>query len=129
MFELSIYDLFVDAAMLLAAAGLVIAVVPALRRRRDVWAAWGLTVAAYLLTAIGGVSWILTVATMTGGPSISTFVTEPLAAVALGFFVLAAVAITLAVVPALRRRRGLVAAWGSGIGSLLMVTLVGVLGV
>ncbi len=119
-----VFEVVVGTGVLLAAAGVTLAMVPALRRRRELRIKWVLIVSAFLLTLLGSGLWILNEPSLTDNPGVAPALSEPLSLVALGLVLLALVPATLAVVPALRRRRPLVITWGLGVSALLVTALV-----
>ncbi len=119
-----VFEVVVGTGVLLAAAGVTLAMVPALRRRRELRIKWVLIVSAFLLTLLGSGLWILNEPSLTDNPGVAPALSEPLSLVALGLVLLALVPATLAVVPALRRRRALVITWGLGVSALLVTALV-----
>ena len=50
--NIPVYQVAVGSAALLAAAGVILAIVPALRRRRALWITWALCVSALSLAAL-----------------------------------------------------------------------------
>lgn len=119
-----VFEVVVGAGVLLAAAGVTLAMVPALRRRRELRIKWVLIVSAFLLTLLGSGLWILNEPSLTDNPGVAPALSEPLSLIALGLVLLALVPATLAVVPALRRRRPLVITWGLGVSALVVTALV-----
>ena len=57
--HIPVFEVVVGTGVLLAAAGVTLAVVPALRRRRALWITWLLSASAYSLAVIVGVLRIL----------------------------------------------------------------------
>jgi hypothetical protein len=119
-----VFEVVVGAGVLLAAVGVTLAMVPALRRRRELRIKWVLIVSAFLLTLLGSGLWILNEPSLTDNPGVAPALSEPLSLIALGLVLLALVPATLAVVPALRRRRPLVITWGLGVSALVVTALV-----
>ncbi len=123
-----VFEVVVGTGVLLAAAGLALAVVPALRRRRELGITWMLVVSAYVLTILGSGLRILLEPSLTSYSGQPGFVvhllSEPLAQLAIGSVLLGMVAVILAIVPALRRRRALIIVWVLCVSALLIVTLV-----
>jgi hypothetical protein len=106
-----VFETVVGTGVLLAATGVAIAVVPALRRRRELKIKWALIVGAFLLAILGSGLWILSEPSLTDNPGIAPALSEPLSLMAIALVLLALAPAISAVVPALRRRRELVIAW------------------
>ncbi len=119
-----VFETVVGMGALLAATGVAIAVVPALRRRRDLPTKWALIVSAFLLTVLGSGLWILSEPSMTDNPGVAPALSEPLSLIAIGLVLLAVAPVTFAAVPALRRRHALVMTFVLLVGGLLLAALV-----
>jgi len=123
-----VFEVVVGTGALLAAAGLTLAVVPALRRRRELGITWTLIVSAYVLAILGAGLRIMLEPSLTSYSGQPGFVvhllSEPFAQLAIGSVLLGMVAVILAVVPALRRRRALIITWVLCVSVLLLATLV-----